>query len=472
MINVSAPGKLMLLGEHAVVYGQPCIVTAVDERLEVVAEKTEDGNITIDAPDVKNTSFVEEAIRQCVEKWNIKHTGLKITTKSTFSGVYGFGSSAASTVGVLKALTSLFDVNVDNKALFDLAYAVTVKIQGLGSGFDVASSIYGGTLYFLSGGKTIDPMDVGAMPMIVAYSGIKSSTVEMVRMVREKRDKYPDKVDRIFLGITKLVEDAKTRMLEGDWERVGKLMDFNQEYLRDLGVSSEKLETLISAAKNAGAWGAKLSGAGGGDCMIALAPPERQVAVKDAIMSVGGQVIAVRANAQGVRLDTTDDQSEQFVVVDKDDVIVGYRSRFDCHHDRSLIHRTVGAVIFDEKGRVLLQKRSSSKDMGAGLWGISCAGHVRKGQEYEEALHRELAEELGVDIPVTFVTKFIPADEDETEMSALYKGISGGPFKPNPEEVERLEFFSPRELAFKVATREIVLMKCAEASLQKTGVLP
>lgn len=304
MIKVSAPGKLMLFSEHAVVYGQPCIVTAVDERLEVVAEKTDDGNITIDAPHVKNTSFVEEAIRQCVEKWNINHTGLRITTKSTFSGVYGFGSSAASTVGVLKALTALFDVKVDNKTLFDLAYAVTVKIQGLGSGFDVASSIYGGTLYFLSGGKTIESMNVGSMPMIVAYSGVKSSTVEMVKMVREKRDKYPDKVDRIFQAIAKLVEDAKPRMLEGDWERVGKLMDFNQEYLRDLGVSSEKLETLISAAKNAGAWGAKLSGAGGGDCMIALAAPERQVAVKDAITSAGGQVIDVRANAEGVRIES------------------------------------------------------------------------------------------------------------------------------------------------------------------------
>ncbi len=121
---------------------------------------------------------------------------------------------------------------------------------------------------------------------------------------REKRDKYPDKVDRIFLGITKLVEDAKTRILEGDWERVGKLMDFNQEYLRDLGVSSESLETLISAAKKAGSWGAKLSGAGGGDCMIALAPPERQDAVKDAITSAGGQIVEVRANAEGVRIES------------------------------------------------------------------------------------------------------------------------------------------------------------------------
>lgn len=471
MIKVSAPGKLMLLGEHAVVYGQPCIVTAVDQRLVVEAEKTEDGKITIDAPDVKNTSFVKEVIHQFVEKWNIKHNGLKINTKSAFSGVYGFGSSAASTVATLKALTALFNVHVDNKALFDLAYTVTLKVQGLGSGFDVASSIYGGTIYFLTGGKTIEPLNIHNLPLIIGYCGVKSSTVEMVKMVGEKRNKFPEKVERIFQGVAKLVEDAKSRMLEGDWERVGKLMDFNQEYLRDLGVSSEKLEALISAAKKAGAFGAKLSGAGGGDCMIAIGANDKREAIQKAITEAGGQVIDVRANAQGVGVETTDDQQELFIVVDKNDNVLGYRSRYDCHHDKTLIHRTVGAVVFDEKGSVLLQKRSSTKDMGAGLWGISCAGHVRKGQEYEEALHRELTEELGVDIPVEYVTKFIVADEDETEMSALYKGISNGPFKPNPKEVERLEFFSPRELAFKLATREVVLTKCAEVSLQKAGVL-
>lgn len=295
----------MLLGEHAVVYGYPCIVTAIDQRLEVAVEETEDGNTTIDAPDVKNTSFIEEAIHQFVEKWNIKHTGLKITTKSTFSGVYGFGSSAASTVGTLKALTVLFNVNVDNKALFDLAYATTLKIQGLGSGFDVASSSYGGTIYFLSGGKTIKPLEVSHIPMIVAYTGVKSSTVDMVKMVSEKRERYPDKVDRIFRAIATLVEDARVKIVEGDWERVGKLMDFNQEYLRDLGVSSEKLETLISAAKKAGAWGAKLSGAGGGDCMIALHPDgvQGKPAIVKAIQEAGGQVIDVRPNAEGVRVE-------------------------------------------------------------------------------------------------------------------------------------------------------------------------
>lgn len=444
----------MLLGEHAVVYGYPCIVTAISQRLEVSVSKIDD--IPMDR------RFIDAAIRA----WG-DGKDYSFSIKSAFSGKYGFGSSAAVTVATLKAIRPI----AENRVLFDAAYKIVLDVQGIGSGFDVAAATYGGTLYFVAAGKIIEPLSVHELPLIVGYTGVKADTTTLIKQVAEKKEKNPEKVERIFQAIAKLVEDVKPRMLEGDWERVGKLMDFNQEYLRDLGVSSEKLETLISAAKKAGAWGAKLSGAGGGDCMIALAVSERQDAVKDAITKAGGQVIAVRANAQGVRIETTDDQQELFIVVDKNDNVLEYRSRYDCHHDKSLIHRTVGAVVFDEKGRVLLQKRSNSKDMGAGLWGISCAGHVRKGQEYEEALHRELIEELGVDMPVTYMTKFIPADEDETEMSALYKGVSSGPFTPNLEEVERLEFFSPRELAFKVATREVTLTKCAEVSLQKAGIL-
>jgi len=114
----------------------------------------------------------------------------------------------------------------------------------------------------------------------------------------------PERVNRIYDAIAKLVEDAKLKMLEGDWERVGKLMDFNKEYLRDLGVSSEKLEALIAAAKNAGALGAKLSGAGGGDCMIAIAPENKRVGVEEAITKVGGQVIHILPNAQGARIES------------------------------------------------------------------------------------------------------------------------------------------------------------------------
>lgn len=302
-LTVSAPGKLLLFGDHAVVYGYPSITTAINERLFVTIVETGDGTISIDAVQVNDTRFVDAAVQATINDWGIQHNGFRLTTKSIFTGKYGFGSSSAVTVATLKAIVSLYHKDVDLKTIFKKAYAIVLSIQGVGSGFDVAAATYGETMYYVKGGNILEPMKIGNMPLVVGYTGVKSNTVDMVKMVAEKREKYPEKVERIFQGIGKLVDQAKEKILSGDWERVGRLMDFNQEYLRDLGVSSDELEALISAAKGAGAWGAKLSGSGGGDCMIALAPADTRQLVEEAITKAGGEVVRVAPNAEGVRVE-------------------------------------------------------------------------------------------------------------------------------------------------------------------------
>lgn len=488
MITISAPGELMLFGEHAVVYGYPCIATAVDQRMKATVTRLDEPVFELEASDVdvhgykkplveigkgdipKGAKFVEIALQNFLQKYPIKG-GVRVETSSEFSSQFGFGSSSASTVCTVKALSELFAVKLTPKDIFDISYKTVLDIQGKGSGFDVAAAIYGGMFYFVTAGKIIEPFAIKELPLIVGYTGVKADTTTLIKQVAEKKEKNPEKVERIFQAIAKLVEEAKVRMLEGDWERVGKLMDFNQEYLRDLGVSSEKLEALISAAKKAGAYGAKLSGAGGGDCMIALARSDKQEVIRRAITEAGGQVIDVRPNAAGVRVETTDDQQEFFIVVDKNDNVLGYRTRYDCHHDKNLIHRTVGILIYNKNGQILLQKRSATKDMEPGVWGISSAGHVTKGQTDVEAVHRELKEELGIEMPLKFVKKFITTSDRETERAALYKGLHDGPFVPNKQEVEEIKFFEPRELNFKVVRREIRLTKAAEHTLRQVGIL-
>lgn len=103
--------------------------------------------------------------------------------------------------------------------------------------------------------------------------------------------------------------------------------------------------------------------------MIAVAEPQRIQEVEAAITDAGGEIIHLATGAPGAGRLTTDNQEEMFVVVDRDDTVVGYKTRYECHHDRSLIHRTVGALIFNDKGQILLQKRSMTKDMEPGLWG-------------------------------------------------------------------------------------------------------
>jgi mevalonate kinase len=318
-MSISAPGKLMLFGDHAVVHNRPCIVTAVNHRISANIEKRNDEKIVINAPDVgienyeiplgklegdhpKNVVFAMKAIKNFFKEYNIK-SGLNIKTKSEFSSEFGLGSSSAITVDVIKGLSEVFKINLSNKDIFSLSYKTVLDIQCVGSGFDVAAAIYGGTLFFFTGGKIIEPIKIKELPIIVGYTGIKADTATLVKMVNKKLSEEPDKINKIFDEIEKIVNEAKIEIQKGNWKRVGELMDLNQDLLRELGVSSTELERLILAAKNAGAYGAKLSGAGGGDCMIAIADWKDHKKVKKAIEEAGGKIIDAKLNAEGVKLE-------------------------------------------------------------------------------------------------------------------------------------------------------------------------
>jgi len=302
------------------VYGYPCIVTAVNTRVVATVESIEEAVFQLDAPGVniqgykkpmgeigtgdvsRDAKFAEFTVKNFVSTFPFSG-GISITTQAQFSKSIGFGSSAATVVSILAALVKLFHPSISEKQLFLLAKKTVLDIQHVGSGFDVAAALYGGTVLFENNGEIVEPLSLQPIPLVVGYTGVKADTTLLIESVSKKREKEKVKVDRIFDAISKLVVEGKSRMLEGDWERAGRLMDFNQEYLRDLGVSSEKLEALISAAKKAGAWGAKLSGAGGGDCMIAVAPQDKRQHVINEIRAAGGTVMDVTPGEQGVRLE-------------------------------------------------------------------------------------------------------------------------------------------------------------------------
>jgi len=318
MIKVSAPGKLLLFGDHAVVHGRPCIVTSVDHRISVSLEKRSDNQIVLNAPDLnfknyiiliddlekphpKEVSFVFTAILNFFEKYKMKK-GLEINTKSEFSAKVGLGSSSAVTVSTIKGLAELFGIRTTNKELFDLSHKTILDIQEVGSGFDAAAAIHGGTLYFVTGGKTIESLKIEELTLVVAYTGVKADTATLVKMVAKRLKKNPQKINDIFNESKRIVNSAKIEMKKSNWEKIGELMNLNQDLLRKLDVSSKELENLIKAALSAGAYGAKLSGAGGGDCMIAISNKENQAAVKRAIEKAGGEIIKVKLQTEGVKI--------------------------------------------------------------------------------------------------------------------------------------------------------------------------
>jgi mevalonate kinase len=285
-VKSSAQGKLMLFGEHAVVYNYPCIVTTVSKKVYVEVEKIM-SQLNIDNPQVNDNRFVKETVKLFCEKYKVDNK-LLIKTYSDFSSQYGFGSSSAVTVATILALSKLYKIMISKKEVFDLGYKVTLNIQSVGSGFDVAAATFGGTLYFVTGGKIIEPLSVKEIPLVIGYSGTKASTTKLVKNLK------PD--FKIFDEVKKIVDKAKISLLNSDWKTTGGLMNENHKLLQKLGVSTEKLDRMCLAANDSGALGAKLSGAGGGDCMIALTPENRKKEVEEAIIKVGGEILNVKCN--------------------------------------------------------------------------------------------------------------------------------------------------------------------------------
>ena len=293
-VKASAPGKLMLFGEHAVVYDYPCIVTTVSSRIYVEVENTRK-ELKIEAPQSKDTTFVEETVKLFCEKYKVDNKIL-IKTYSDFSSRQGLGSSSAVTVATILALSKLYKIEISKKEIFDLGYKIILTIQKVGSGFDVASATYGGTIYFVTGGEVIKPMQVKNLSLVIGYSGVKADTTSVVNNLKLRIKNSELRYTKIFKSIAKIVEKAKISLVNSDWKKTGELMNQNHKFLQELGVSTEKLDRMCLVANESGAFGAKLSGAGGGDCMIALVPAGKIKNVESSIISVGGEIINVKNN--------------------------------------------------------------------------------------------------------------------------------------------------------------------------------
>mgnify|MGYP005843867359 CR=1 FL=1 len=322
-VRVSAPGKVMLLGEHAVVHARPCLVTAVDSRLHLTLTvgSPGGGTFTIHAPDVgvegvsgrvadafadgralaHGTRFVESALAVWRERFGLE-CDLTIATRSDFSSRLGLGSSSATVACTLFALAQIAGMTLSPRELFDLGLEAIFRVQHAGSGFDLAAAIYGGTLYYDNGQpRQIVPLDVPRLPLMVVYSGVKADTPAIVRQVGDRLAAWPAAMTGIFDAMAQIVRDGRAALERADWPALGQLMNMQNGLAHAIGVDTPETARLVFAARAAGAWGAKLSGAGGGDIVIALAPEERRAAIRAALAAAGGSLVEVEPNAPGVR---------------------------------------------------------------------------------------------------------------------------------------------------------------------------
>ena len=298
-----APGKIILFGEHAVVYGQPAIampVTKVNATARVVPDfEGTRGQIRIQSPDVgldadlKNLPEnhpLSKAIALTLAAISPTHTpALTLQISSTIPVSAGMGSSAAISVAIIRSLSNFLGQPLSASEISDLAYEVEKIHHGTPSGIDNNVIAHNKPVYFMRD-KPIEFLKIKSPThWVVADTGEKKSTLEMVSSVRALHAADENRTGKIFRKIGEIVRQARITLEDADLETLGELMNENQRLLEKLNVSSSGLNHLIETARTAGAAGAKLSGGGGGGNLIALAAPEIIETVDKALTDAGAK---------------------------------------------------------------------------------------------------------------------------------------------------------------------------------------
>jgi mevalonate kinase len=265
-------GKVILFGEHAVVHGVSALAGGIDRGVRARASALAEGasRLTIDSWKVtvtpSDTEMLAQAFRALLEASGFGQRPMFVKADVDLPPGAGLGCSAAVGVAVARAL----DPSAESDVICDRVMAWERVFHGNPSGIDGAVAARGGCVLFRKGQPITEVKLPAAMYLCVGHSGESSSTKLMVESVSHQRDSKPQLVQKTFDGIAAIVANAKLALEAGDSKAVGQLMDMNQMLLAGLQLSTIRIETLCDIARKHGALGSKLTGAGGGGCVIAL----------------------------------------------------------------------------------------------------------------------------------------------------------------------------------------------------------
>ena len=278
-IVASAPGSLMLFGEHAVLRGKQAIVAAVEPRVIITLTPSSDKTITIHSSlGTASTSidsisfgktfrFMEKALLLFQNKLP---SGANINVESHINPTMGLGSSAAITVATLACVNKWLNESCTSENLLLQAKDVISSVQGCGSGADAAASIWGGVIAY-----TANPIAITTLrkdlPLTLLYSGKKTPTPEVIAYVNNLEEEFPSIFASVFTAMEKTTEKASRSIRDGNWTKTGKLMDIQHGLLEALLVGTPELSAAYWELKRSSTiFGAKISGSGLGDSVLGL----------------------------------------------------------------------------------------------------------------------------------------------------------------------------------------------------------
>lgn len=305
--TASAPGKFVILGEHSVVYGKPAITLAVDQRMTVAVRRHNRNEMNGERIDFKRQPHIRYLTR------NIHHA-IDLITYSEIPVGSGMGSSAALSASLAMALSSMEGKTMGEEDIMREAYDAEYSAQGNGSPMDVSTSVHGGGLEINMPGSTgahlwnverngrkwsFNDLHVPEMTFVIGNTGIRAPTGPQVEKVRRymERSHFAKEVLDDMAGLT---IDGGKALRRNDVEELGRLMTRDHKLLSILGVSCDELNSLVKASLPH-SYGAKLTGSGGGGCMVALT--DRPEKVAEAISSRGGTPYIVRTGTRGASIE-------------------------------------------------------------------------------------------------------------------------------------------------------------------------
>ncbi len=297
----AACGKIILLGEHAVVYGRPAIALPIPLAVEAMVRREGQGiNIVIprwglEQPVHANTQGLSGILAKILSDLDLDQENMTIEVFPHIPRAMGLGGSSALAVAILRALDAQFNLGLDNNRINELAYECEKAAHGTPSGVDNTVATYGTPLRYQKTDKGPVFRDLRLtepLQLVVGITGQESLTADTVAQVRNAWTQHPDRYNSIFDQIGSLTEAAQVALEQGKTGDLGDLMNVCHGYLNALQLSTPELEELIHIARSNGALGAKLTGGGGGGSMIALCP-DNQDAVARAMQTAGYETLSV-----------------------------------------------------------------------------------------------------------------------------------------------------------------------------------
>ncbi|HDM91843.1 MAG TPA: mevalonate kinase [Candidatus Korarchaeota archaeon] len=320
----SAPSQAFLLGEHAVLYRQPALAASVDirsrARVEVVPEAgvlevessafskpfhgrfSPSGELSgVGEPALKS---IAQGVAEIAASKGLSDVGFRVKIDSDVPVSSGMASSASVSASVVTAMAAALNLKMSEQELLEAVYVFEAIIHGRASKTGPACAVFGGMIWvdWDSNAMRATPLRLKVLPtFVMGLTGAPSRTKEMVSRVAEFAKRRPDIHGRIVNLIGDLARSGREAVSSGDLASLGELMNINHGLLAALGVSTPELDRIIWAARRAGALGAKLSGAGGGGCAVALS--EGPASVKSAIESTGFAAILAPLAREGARVE-------------------------------------------------------------------------------------------------------------------------------------------------------------------------